>query len=97
MTEPATRDLQQISDYIAIELREPATAKKLINKIKEQVMSLVEFPARHALVADERIAAKGIRQLLIDNYIVFYIVSEKDNIVVIIRILYGRREWEHLL
>jgi addiction module RelE/StbE family toxin len=97
MTEPAAQDLQQIADYIAKELLEPAAAIKLVNKIKEHVLSLADMPARHALVADEHLAAQGIRQLLIDNYMAFYIVSEKDRTVTIIRILYGRRAWEQFL
>ena len=97
MTEPAAEDLQQIAKYIAKKLREPITALKLVDKIKEVVMSLTVVPTRYALVADERLAAQGIRQLLVDNYIVFYIVSERDCTVTIIRILYGRRDWEQLL
>ncbi len=97
MTEPAADDLLKIAEYIAKELREPANARKLVGKIKEAVISLAEMPARHATVADERLAAQGIRKLPVENYIVFYVVSEKEGTVTIIRILYGRRDWEHLL
>jgi plasmid stabilization system protein ParE len=31
------------------------------------------------------------------QYLIFYIVSEKDKTVNIVRILYGRRDWIHLL
>ena len=97
MTEPAADDLQSIARYIAEELLEPAIAKKLVGKIKEAVMSLAKLPARHALVADERIAAQRIRKLIVENYMAFYVISEKDETVMVIRILYGRRDWEHLL
>jgi len=97
MTGPAADDLQSIAGYIADELLEPAIAKKLVGKIKEAVMSLVILPTRHALVADERLAAQGIRKLTVENYIAFYVISEKDETVTVIRILYGRRDWEHLL
>lgn len=97
MTEPAAEDLLKIAEYIARGLREPATAQKLVDKIKEALMSLVEIPTRYATVAGERIAAQGIRKLPVENYIVFYVVSEKDGTVTVVRILYGRRDWEHLL
>jgi toxin ParE1/3/4 len=97
MTEPAAEDLQSIARYIADELLEPAIAKKLVGKIKASVMSLAKLPTRHALVADERIAAQEIRKLIVENYIAFYVISEKDATVTVIRILYGRRDWEHIL
>lgn len=97
MTQPAANDLQGISDYIANELREPAIAKKLVGKIKEAVMSLAELSTRHALVVDEKLAVQGIRKFMVDNHIVFYVVSEKDATVTVVRILYGRRDWISLL
>ncbi len=97
MTQPAANDLQGISDYIANELREPAIAKKLVGKIKEAVMSLAELSTRHALVVDEKLAVQGIRKFMVDNHIVFYVVSEKDATVTVVRILYGRRDWISLM
>lgn len=97
MTEPAADDLLKIAEYVARELREPTTAQKLVSKIKEAVMSLAEMPTRYTKVADERLAAQGIRKLPLENYIIFYVVSERDGTVTIVRILYSRRDWEHLL
>jgi|GEM_PF-3508034 len=69
MTEPAAEDLLKIAEYIARELREPATAQKLVGKIKEAVISLVEMPTRYATVAGERLATQGIRKLPLENYV----------------------------
>lgn len=97
LTEPAAGDLLKIAEYFAKELREPVTAQRLVKKLKDAVMSLAHMPFRHALVADERLAIQGMRKFPVDNYIVFYIVSEKDGTVAVIRILYCRRDWEQLL
>lgn len=97
MTQPAADDLKGISAYISNELREPVAAKKLVNKIKEAVTSFSELPTRHALISDEYLAAVGIRRIMIDNYMIFYIVSEKDATVTVVRILNGKREWVYLL
>ncbi|GAA0605709.1 type II toxin-antitoxin system RelE/ParE family toxin [Virgibacillus siamensis] len=97
ITEPAETDLKEIADYIAKELLEPTVAKQLIAKISESIFELERIPKRHALVDDERLASQGIRKLLVDNYIVFYMASEKDTSVYIIRILYGRRNWISML
>lgn len=97
LTEPAAEDLLAIAAYMAQELREPVTAQRLVGKIREAVMGLAVMPTRYATVADGYLAAQGIRKLPVEHYIVFYVVSEKDAMVTVIRILYGRREWEHLL
>jgi len=97
MTEPAADDLQAIVGYISNELKEHSIAQKLLGKIKGAVMSLSEMPVRYSLVSDERLALQGVRKLMVENYIVFYIVSEDEELVSIIRILYGRRDWVHLL
>lgn len=97
ITEPAEKDLYEIGAYISKELLEPETAKKVISKIAKGINSLGDMPLRNALVADERLAYKGIRKIIVDNYIIFYIVTEESKTVTIIRILYGKRNWINLL
>lgn len=97
ITEPAERDLYEIGAYISKELLEPTTAKEVISKIAKAVNSLEEMPLRNALVADESLALKGIRKIIVDNYIIFYVVDEENKTVIVIRILYSRRNWIDLL
>ena len=97
MTKNATNDLIEITKYISNELLAPYTAKKLLKNIRVAVTNLAQMPTRHALVNDKKLALQGIRKLLVDNYIVFYIVSEESNTVKVVRILYSRRNWADLL
>lgn len=97
ITEPAEKDLYEIGAYISKELLEPETAKKVVSKIAKGINLLKGMPLRNTLVADERLAYKGIRKIIIDNFIVFYIVTEEKNTVTIIRILYSKRAWINLL
>lgn len=97
ITEPAEKNLYEIGAYISKELLEPETAKKVISKIAKGINPLEGIPLRNALVADDRLAYKGIRKIMVDNYIVFYIVTEESKTVTIIRILYSRRDWINLL
>ena len=97
ITEPAEEDLHEIGSYISKELLEPETAKKVIKKIGKGINSLKDMPLRNALIPDDRLAYKGIRKTMVDNYIVFYTVTEEDQTVLIIRILYNRRNWMNLI
>lgn len=97
ITEPAEKDLRAIGSYISKELLEPETARDIIAKIAIGIHSLEKFPFRYALVTDPRLAFKGIRKIMVVNYIVIYIVNRKSKQVTIIRILYNRRDWLSLL
>lgn len=97
ITEPAENDLYQIGHYISEELLEPDAAKSIVKKIAEAVLSLEDMPLRNKKVADEKLALLGIRRIIIDNYIVFYIASEEKKTVTVIRILFGKRDWINLL
>jgi toxin ParE1/3/4 len=97
MTHTATEDLKSIASYIVNELQGPSIAKKLVGNIKEAVMSLEQMPTRYSLLRDANLAGQGIRKIMVDNYIVFYFISEKANEVTIVRILYSRRDWVNLM
>lgn len=97
ITDLGEADLRDIADYITNELLEPSAARKIISRIAESASQLEQMPFRNGLVRDERLAANGIRHLLVDSYIVFYVISEKEETVTIIRILNGKRNWSSLL
>lgn len=97
ITKPAENDLREIGHYISKELLEPVTAKKVVEKIGDAILSLEELPLRNPLVTDEKLSKLGVRKLLTVNYIVFYIVSEQQRTVTVIRILYSRRDWQNLI
>lgn len=79
------------------ELLESEIAKKVISQIAKETNYLEDMPLRNALVADERLAYKGIQKNMVDNYIIFYIANDRSKIVTIIRILYSGRDWINLL
>ena len=97
ITNTAFEDLKEIAQYIKHELKEPANAMNVIAEIKKAIFSLDNTPYRHSLVRDKNLAQMGYRRLFVGNYTVFYIVSENELIVDIVRVLYSRRNWEKLL
>lgn len=97
ISKSAAADIEEIVDYIAINLQEPAIALKQIDRIKGAMMSLQTMPESHSVVFDKHLASKGIRLLLIDNYLAFYTANKSTAAVNIVRVLYGRRAWETLL
>jgi len=97
ITLTAQKDINDTIAYIRDELKNPSSAAKLKDKLKEYIFSLAKFPYRHELAKDKAIAQKGIRKILVDDYIVFYIIEEQEHQVTVIRMLYNRRDWESLV
>ena len=94
---PAQRDLQSILHYITDTLKEPVIARRIYTSIKEQILTLSQMPLRYSVVKDQPYAAIGVRKLLVENYIAFYIINEAKCEVHVLRILYNRREWQNIL
>lgn len=97
VTDTAQSDIKDIITYISLELKNPLSAKKLVTKFRENILSLEEMPKRQNLVNDEVLSNRGIRKLFVDNYMIFYVVDDSKHKVTVIRTLYARRDWESLI
>lgn len=89
----AKRDLLDIIDYL--NTLSPEAALRYYDLLTEQIASLSHLPERCPRPKDLALAAKGYRYLIVENYLVFYVVS--GDTVQIRRILYGRRDYRSLL
>jgi len=91
-SETAEKDLHIIYDYIANTLHEPGIAEKQADRILDAADSLEDMPLRHKLCDYEPWRSRGWRVMPVDNYLIFYLPDESQNIVVILRIMYGGRD-----
>jgi plasmid stabilization system protein ParE len=96
LSEPAENDLRDIVRYISGQLSTPMTALKMIGTLEEAIMGLTVMAQKCPPVTDERLAVLGYRKLLVKNYMVFFTIDEKSEIVDVERILYARRDWRHI-
>ena len=93
----AMDDLRSIYSYIAFKLKEPDIAKKLVDKIRNDIRKLDEQPERYAPVEWEPWKSMGMRKLLIGNYVVLYLTDNGQKKVSITRIFYGGRNIEKII
>ncbi len=75
-TDEALQDLRDIYDYISFELKAPGIAAAQIKRIRDEIRSLNVFPKRYRLVDWEPWMSRGMRQMPVDHFIVFYVVSD---------------------
>jgi len=96
-TKRAEADIDEIAGYISEELGAPATAQNMLLAIRKTIATLSFSPRGLPKVNDDRLAARGYRWIGIKNYIAYYTIDEKNKTVNVERILYGRRDWTHIL
>ena len=89
----AQQDLREIVDYLNTLCH--SSAIMYYDLIIEKIGSLTKMPERCALLKDTGLRLRGYRALLVDKYMVFYVI--KGDTVQIRRILYGRRQYEWML
>lgn len=97
ITAPARNDILQSAVYISNNLCNPNAADKLLSQIAEKLNSLADAPQRYAVVNDEFLAHLEIRMVKINNYDAFYRINDAAHTVTVLRILYEKRDWQHIL
>ena len=94
---PAQIDLHETYIHIAEELKNPEAAIRRVSLIDDKIQSLKNDPFRIPLVRDDYLASKGYRMIIAKNHLVFFIIRDEIKMISIMRILYSRRDWMHIL
>ena len=97
ITEPAEQDLNSAVDYFITVLKAPKAAQTLLDEIEEKLNFLSTNPLVYEIENDEYLQERNIRSVLVRSHLVFYIVNQNLEEVVILRILYARRNWVNIL
>lgn len=70
-------------------------ALRYYDLLMEKIASLSDMPNRCPRPRDLVLAAKGYRYLIVEEYLVFFMV--KENVVQVHRILFGRSDYQSIL
>lgn len=91
LSSEARQDLIAIGDYIARD--NPSRARSFIKELTDKCAGLADMPLGYAIVP--RYETKGIRRCVHDNYQIFYRID--GDLVLVVRVLHGARDYEALL
>lgn len=97
LTPEFQQEVRDIYSYIANTLLVPETARKQIDRILLAVESLNEMPQRNPLYERDPWKSRGLRKLIVDNFVVFYLTNEKQKDVAVLHVFYGGRNITALL
>lgn len=91
----ALHDLDEIWDYIVMELCNPEAAVNLVNGIMDTIDKLEEFAEMGAPLSSVADVESDYRFLIYDKYLAFYRSEGTD--IYIDRVLYGKRDYLRIL
>lgn len=89
----AEDDLTEIILYIAAD--RPAAAVKIASQIEQKLLLLADNPHLGSVPSDDSLALLGYRYLVVDNYLIFYLID--DQIIYVHRVMHGARDYTQLL
>ena len=90
----AELDIYQINNYIKYKLYNPIAANNITNGLRKSISILRQFPYIGKIYNQEN---DSIRFIIYKKYLIFYEIQEKERIVIIKTIIYGKRNREVFL
>ena len=97
LTQKADADLDDIVGYIAVELANPTAASDFADKLQGAIEEARSFPESGSLVINEFVPNTEVRKKLVGNYIMYYLPNPDEKMIIILRIVYGRRNMDEIL
>lgn len=91
----ALNDLDEIWEYILLELGSPDAAENVVTNMMDAIDALETFPYQGAPLSSVAEIESDYRFILSGNYMAFYRVLEKS--VQVDRILYQKRDYLRIL
>ena len=92
----ALKDLDEIWDYIEVELCNPSAAQNTVDCIMDRVDGIASFPESGSKLEFENGLNSGYRYVVFKNYLAFYRLKPND-IVYVDRVIYGGRDYMSIL
>ena len=90
----AEKDLIDIFEYILSD--NPSAATNFLDQVDKSILKLEDFPYMGVIPKDTRLKYLGYRILIVENYLVFYVVHEVKELIEIRRLLHGKRQYNFL-
>ena len=97
ITQTAERDIIRAADHIEFNLKNPSASDHLLDVATEQINSLSVMPQKFRLVDDPVLSSWRIRFVVVNNYLAFYTIDEEKQMVIVVRFLFQKSNWNAIL
>lgn len=93
ITPTAYKEINKIYDYITEDLYAKNAAKRLMEKVEEEVQKLKYAPKIHTEIEKFDELKRSYRRIVIKDYIILYTIDEENNVVFVSHMYYGGRNY----
>lgn len=97
LTADAESDIDEIFNYIINTLSNPEAAAALADELTRQFRILYHSPKIGSPVINDYLLRDDVRKIFAGSYIIYYCFDEKNRIVIILRVIYGKRNQNLIL
>lgn len=97
LTKQADADFDDIAQYIKVDLANPRAASDFANELHAAIEEACFFPESGSPVSNEFLSVSGVRKKQVGSYVLFYLPDHAEKTILVLRILYGRRNLDEIL
>lgn len=92
-TEDCRDEIKEIFKYISESLVAKDAAKRLMKKMRKNVMDLAESPLLYGKIEKKDKRKRDFRRIVVDNYVILYTVDETKKTVYISHMYYSGKNY----
>lgn len=93
ITPTAYKEINKIYDYITDDLYAENAAKRLMNKVEQEVQSLKDAPKIYTEIEKFDELKRVYIRIVVDNYVILYTIDEDNEVVFVSHMYYGGRNY----
>ena len=93
----AKKDIDDIIYYISHNLKNITASKKLRDLFMQSLDNIIEFPYGSSRYQSVGTLKYEYRSYRVKNFLMFYIVNEKQKLITIVRVLYQKMDINNIL
>ena len=97
LTKTAESDIDATYEYIAKALGNPDAASALADELEIQIDKICKRPETGKLVENEFLRRNDVWRFLVKSYIVYYLIDNENEKIVILRFVYSGRNQDKIV
>ena len=79
----AKKDLENIFQYVALDLLNPESALEIIEKFENKFNDICKFPKAYPLTMNSNLDNHHLRKSIVDNFIIIYMMNTKNSLTLL--------------
>ena len=92
-TEGARDEIKTIYEYISKNLLNEDAAKRLMRKMRKNIMNLAKSPEIYVKIEKKDRLKRNFRRMVVDNFIVLYTIDKYKKTIYISHMYYGKKNY----